>query len=793
MYLLGSSGGTMQRVASRIDAVTVYRTGALVSRVAELEVEGAELPRAVQIADLPLSLDDGSLRVRVEPVEGVDGSLPEAADVRVALGVPDHEGAPAPVEPESLRAARVEEERVREEIAQVERALERLAQVAMPARPPGRRGETPPPSPTAARIELLAFRSARTRVLHERRRALHEELRRAGERRAELEERERRASSARQAKEHELRKSAVVRLRPGTARAARLVLEYLVPGARWAPSYSIRFDRSLARAELSVRAVVCQRTGEDWHGVRLLLSTAQAQRWTELPELRSIRIGRVQPPPARTGWRPAPAGADALYADYDRAFGGPGRPVVSVPAPAPLPEPKPALAVPQPVRAAADRSGTAVFDEGHTTGQYEIPDFADYSSEFDDDRTSPGRVGVPDPVGMFREEKTEPARMMALPPAMPGAMQAAPAPMAPPLGAMQSVSSFAAPQAEGAEAYRRASPAKSRAVRSRAGGVAKKEAYGGGGGPGMAAPADDEAPATELRAAPELLAYGNLRMPQPMDLRRGGLVRVEDSEIYLALLAQLHVHVEFNVLAVLARAVDRARQIVRQPLPPRHVAPRDEDGFDYAYRAEAPLDIPADGAFHSVPLSQHQASARPRYVVVPRETRDVFRFVEIDSPLEAPLLPGPADVYIGEDFLVTTDVRATPPRGVLRLGLGVEQGIKVSRNSAFEEKTAGLMRGSLALRHEIRVAVANRLERPALVEVRERIPVPSVEDDSDIDVVMIDIRPAAQTYEQADAPIRGGRRWEVEVAPGKETEISAIYEVRIAGKHELVGGNRREA
>jgi hypothetical protein len=779
MYLLGLPGGTMQRIASRIDAVTVYRTGALVSRVAALEVVGNELPSAVQIADLPLSLEDGSLRVRVEPVEGAEGSLPEAADVRVALGVPDPEGTPAPVEPESLRAARVEEERVREEIAQVERALERLAQVVMPARPQGRRGQPPPASPTAARIELLAFRSARTRVLHERRRALHEELRRASVHRADLEEREQRASSARQAKEHELRKSAVVRLRPGTARAARLVLEYLVPGARWAPSYSIRFDRSLARAEVAVRAVVCQRTGEDWHGVRLLLSTAQAQRWTELPELRSIRIGRVQPRPARTGWRPPPAGADALYADYDRAFGGPGRAPVSLPPPAPV-RGAVAQAVPTPAR--VERSGTAAFDEGHTTGQYEIPTpepDLDYVSEFDEDRTAPGRAGVPTPVGMFREEKTEPARMLHVPPS--------PALGAPAPGAM--VDDFALARSYGAPMQAAEMP-KSRRLVSR-GAPAKKEAFGGGGS--AQATLADEAPTTELRAAPELLAYGSLRMPRPMDVRRGGLIRVDDSELYRDFLAEVRVHVEIDVLAVVSRAVDRARQIVRQPLPPRHVAPRDEDGFDYAYRAEVPLDIPADGAFHTVPLSQHHAQARSRYVVVPRETRDVFRFAEIDSPIDAPLLPGPADVYIGEDFLVTTDVRATPPRGVLRLGLGVEQGVKVSRNTAFEEKTAGLMRGSLALRHEIRVTVANRLERPALVEVRERIPVAAIEDDSDIDVVMIDMRPTSSSYDQVDAPIRGGRRWELEIAPGKEAEISAIYEVRIAGKHELIGGNRRES
>lgn len=768
----------MQRIASRIEAVTVYRAGALVSRVAALEAVGAELPRTVQILDLPLSLEDGSLRVRVEPVDGEggsDGSLPEASDVRVALDVPDPEGAPAPVEPESLRAARVEEERVSDEIAQVERALERLARLVIPPRPQGRRGQPPLPSPTAPRIELLAFRSARTRLLHERRRALHEELRRASEHRAVLEEREQRASTARQAREHELRKSAVIRLRPGTARAARLVLEYLVPGARWAPSYTIRFDRALARADLAVRAVVCQRTGEDWNGVRLLLSTAQAQRWTELPELHGIRIGRAQPTPARTGWRPAPTGTDALYADYDRAFGGPGR----KPVPAAVPEPVPVPNRPTGQIGPGARTDTAAFDEGHTTGKYDLAAEADFMSEFDADRTSPARPGLADAMEIFREEQTEPARSMStlmpsMAQGMPAPMPAAPARYEPEL-ARKSRGGFGL----GGIVAGLASPRKE---------AAPPGAFGGGGPQGAR---EDEAP--ELRAAPELLAYGNLRMPPAADTRRGSLVRADDAEIYLKLLAQLHVRVELDVFAAVGRAVERARQVVRHALPPRHVAPRDDDGFDYAYRAEAPANIPSDGSYHALPLSQHQAAARPRYVVVPRETRDAFRFVEIDNPLPAPLLPGPADVYIGSDFLVTTDVRATPPRGLLRLGLGVEQGIKVSRNATFEEKTAGLMRGSLALRHEVRISVANRLDRSALVEVRERVPVSATEDDSDIDVAVIETRPVWQPYEQHDAPIRGGRRWEVEVAPGKDADLLAVYEVRIAGKHELVGGNRREA
>ena len=49
-----------------------------------------------------------------------------------------------------------------------------------------------------------------------------------------------------------------------------------------------------------------------------MLSTAEPLAWTELPELSSLRIGKIQPTPPRRGIRPAPVGARALFADYDR-------------------------------------------------------------------------------------------------------------------------------------------------------------------------------------------------------------------------------------------------------------------------------------------------------------------------------------------------------------------------------------------------------------------------------------------------------------------------------------------
>ncbi|ACY14518.1 mucoidy inhibitor MuiA family protein [Haliangium ochraceum] len=788
----------MQRIASRIEAVTVYRAGALVTRVAVLEGEAlAALASGAtsaglgefQLVNLPLSLEDGSVRVRFEPCASASdaaarAALPVAVDARVALDVPEVAESPEPARSEALRAALIEEERVRDQIAQVERALERIAALELAPRPEGEEGAPPPASPMASRLAMLSFRSERQSALGARKRELQDDLRRASERRAELEERERRASSARQIEEHELRKSVVVRVRAGQAQAARLVLSYHVPGARWAPAYSIRFDRSLREADLSMRAVVCQGTGEDWSGVSLLLSTAQPQRWTELPELRSIRIGRMQPPPARTGWRPPPDDRDALYGDYDRAFGPPA------PAGAGVGGRAGAAARPAPTGEVA-----AAYDEGHTTGMYQAPadayadkfqeslggDFDDEMDEaparYDEGQTSPARGGIP---GTFREGDTQPARVPPMPPAMARSSAPPPPPQAAPFMDIAR-SKKMKPEAP--------MPKRRRSFTAPAPGAALFGSVADGGG----GSATEIMATAELRVASELLAYGSLRMPPPGAGGRGKLAPASGGELYLRELSRLEVRISVDVFAAIAHAAEHARSVVRKPLPPRHAVPRDEDGFDYAYPAEAPVDIPSDRSFHALPLSQHKVSGRSRYVVVPRETRDVFRFVEIASPLSAPLLPGPADVYIGEDFLVTTDVRATPPRGSLRLGLGVEQGIKVSRNTSFEERATGLMRGSLALRHHIRIEVANRLERAALVEVRERIPVPAIEDDSDVEVAALEASPPWQPYEQEDAPVRGAHYWLVELAPGEEQPLSAHYEVRIAGKHELVGGNRREA
>jgi uncharacterized protein (TIGR02231 family) len=219
-------------------------------------------------------------------------------------------------------------------------------------------------------------------------------------------------------------------------------------------------------------------------------------------------------------------------------------------------------------------------------------------------------------------------------------------------------------------------------------------------------------------------------------------------------------------------------------------------GFDYAYVAEAPIDLPSKGAFVSLPIELREAEATPRYITVPRETQDVFRIVSLRNPLDAPLLPGPADVYVGGKFALTSNLELTPIGGRIELGLGVEQSIKVARNVNFVEDSSGMFKRQLALSHTIKVEIQNHMSSAAVVEVRERVPIAAQAQAEDIAVVVEQVTPKWEDYEPdrpGAAKLEGGRVWKVEVPAASKRELSATWVVKIPSNHEVIGGNRRES
>ncbi len=76
-----------------------------------------------------------------------------------------------------------------------------------------------------------------------------------------------------------------INLEAATAGNATLRLSYQLPEATWLPLYDARLDSEAGSVSLAQLGQVQQRTGEDWTGVELTLSTAQPSVGAVLPEM----------------------------------------------------------------------------------------------------------------------------------------------------------------------------------------------------------------------------------------------------------------------------------------------------------------------------------------------------------------------------------------------------------------------------------------------------------------------------------------------------------------------------
>ncbi|MFC5805780.1 DUF4139 domain-containing protein [Streptomyces formicae] len=341
---------TAHRWESALDSVVVYAQGAVCRRLARGSVPPDGL---VRVTGLPRSLDTGSLRARVLGASGV--RVVEArVEVEAEPAAPGISGVPG--------GLRREVDRLRGECAAAEgrrnRQLGLIEEVgALRPVPPARKREDPHRrTPAEAWLKLADFVDDRLTVLHARLAELEEELRRVEHELEVAADKLERASTDAPSAHVATTVSAVLTL--SGVRDAQLEveveLEYGVPGAVWVPAYRLTHRQGDGSGRLVLRASVAQRTGEDWTGVRVGLSTADLRRRTDLPRLRSIRIGRRQPTPEPSGWREPPAGLTDLFAGYDAAgprpaiagagsaavAAGIGAAPVAVPPPPPLPAPQ---------------------------------------------------------------------------------------------------------------------------------------------------------------------------------------------------------------------------------------------------------------------------------------------------------------------------------------------------------------------------------------------------------------------------------------------------------------------
>jgi hypothetical protein len=424
-----------------------------------------------------------------------------------------------------------------------------------------------------------------------------------------------------------------------------------------------------------------------------------------------------------------------------------------------------------------------------STGFREPPEgldamFANYDAQFGQSYAPPTTV-----VSSYDMARTVDTGVLAArPQPMPEVRMQAPA--SPPMGAAASMSYKADAPAD--ELYddgigidemakdkvgrARSAPAKSAKKemqrRDAEGEMAEEDLAFGGGGKGAPAEAAPEPEPDAPGVSDTWLDFDALELAQNGTHRRGRLGAA--AAPYFSRASELRSAIEY--LGAPAMAQD--------PLYSRGL-------FDHRYDADGIVEIPSATTPQRVRLMAKPAKSRMTFRCVPLEDERVFREVEIENPLEAPLIGGPVDVFMDGALLITSAIGATDRGGVIRFGLGEEQRVRVARNVRAKEESKGMFKGGTAMEHTVLIEAASSLAGDIELEIVDRLP---VTDDKDIKVELIASSPRApEKYNQQErgSHVRGGLLWKLALKAGSTAQISFDYRIGFDKDHELIGGNRR--
>jgi uncharacterized protein (TIGR02231 family) len=253
--IAGFAGASPAQETGRISRVTLYPGSATIERSARV-VAGSH---KVEMTGLPANFDLRTLRVEADP--GILVGEVAVQDVSRAEALSGRE---------SELEARIEalkDERAALEVEVKTAELVRDYLAALGARPSGEQKTPVVVEPKAIPAVIEAIRRGGHDAYGQIQRI---EVRKRGiDKQIAVLERDlaRLRTGARDARMVSISYSAS---RPGELRAT-----YQVSNAGWKPVYRASLDSSTSRVELERQASIMQRTGEDWRGVALRLSTGQ--------------------------------------------------------------------------------------------------------------------------------------------------------------------------------------------------------------------------------------------------------------------------------------------------------------------------------------------------------------------------------------------------------------------------------------------------------------------------------------------------------------------------------------
>jgi uncharacterized protein (TIGR02231 family) len=205
-----------------------------------------------------------------------------------------------------------------------------------------------------------------------------------------------------------------------------------------------------------------------------------------------------------------------------------------------------------------------------------------------------------------------------------------------------------------------------------------------------------------------------------------------------------------------------------------------EQGVSAAtYRTTRPVAVPTDGSSHRATVAVIGLEAALDYVTAPVKAPEAHLRATVVNRSAHTLLPGPASVFSGGNFVGKAALETWAPGEEVELALGVDDRIRVER-ALVGRRAAKATLGSTRRREvEYRVLVTNHTPAPARITVLDQLPVSR---DENIAVRELHVHPAPH-----DRTELGVLTWRFELPPAGAAEVLLGLRVDLARGVEMVG------
>jgi uncharacterized protein (TIGR02231 family) len=205
----------------------------------------------------------------------------------------------------------------------------------------------------------------------------------------------------------------------------------------------------------------------------------------------------------------------------------------------------------------------------------------------------------------------------------------------------------------------------------------------------------------------------------------------------------------------------------------------DTSGAAVTYQVPGAVTVPADGAPHKVAVARFELEPKLDYVTAPKLLEAVYRRAQVTNDSPYTLLPGPANLFAGDEFIGATEFELVAPQGEIELYLGPDDRIKVERELKRREVDKKLIGDKRRLHYAYEITLENLLPTEAKVTLHDQIPVPRHED---VKVKLASAEPAPDKQSKLNL-----LDWEFELDSGEKRVVGFGFTVEYPRGMRLVG------